>query len=177
MLSGSARDVLNRALQKYWPGRSDPILVGGITLLKPALQLMTSYRLVIQEVAGTEVVTSYTRWVESVQLREAENQEVYLTFSPRFERIWMESKKRLLDYMEQKPGQYWASKPVVSAAVQLGEKARLGRQEKRFGGGASKSVGAGISQRCGRQCHSRSALVGLGEPAPEGVGCRDRRDQ
>ena len=70
MLSGSARDVLNRALQKYWPGRSDPILVGGITLLKPALQLMTSYRLVIQEVAGTEVVTSYTRWVECVQVRE-----------------------------------------------------------------------------------------------------------
>ena len=49
------------------------------------------------------MITSYTRWVESVQVREAENQEVYLTFSPRFERIWMESKKRLLDYMEQMP--------------------------------------------------------------------------
>jgi plasmid replication initiation protein len=33
----------------------------------------------------------------------AENQEVYLTFSPRFERIWLESKKRLLEYGTQKP--------------------------------------------------------------------------
>jgi hypothetical protein len=37
--------------------------------------------------------------VESVQLREAENQEVYLTFSESLERIWLESKKRLLDYV------------------------------------------------------------------------------
>jgi plasmid replication initiation protein len=29
-------------------------------------------------------------------VREAENREVYLTFSPRFEHIWLESKKRLL---------------------------------------------------------------------------------
>jgi len=43
--------------------QSDPILVGGITLLKPALQLMTSYLLVIQEVTGAEVLTSYTRWL------------------------------------------------------------------------------------------------------------------
>jgi hypothetical protein len=99
----SAREVLNTALQKYRPGRSDPILVGGITLLKPALQLMTSYRLVIEEVTGSEVRTSYTRWVESVQLREAENQEVYLTFSPRFERIWLESKERLPQYVAKEP--------------------------------------------------------------------------
>jgi hypothetical protein len=38
-----------------------------------------------------------------VQVRGAENQEVYLTFSPRFEHIWMECKKRLLDYLAQKP--------------------------------------------------------------------------
>jgi hypothetical protein len=59
--------------------------------------------LVIQEVEGPEVLTSYTRWIESVQLKEGENQEVYVTFSPRFERIWLESRKRLPDYMEQKP--------------------------------------------------------------------------
>jgi hypothetical protein len=29
----------------------------------------------------------------------AENQEVYLTFSPLFERIWLETKKRLPDYV------------------------------------------------------------------------------
>jgi plasmid replication initiation protein len=38
-----------------------------------------------------------------VLLKEGQNQEVYLTFSPRFERIWIESKKRFPDYMEQKP--------------------------------------------------------------------------
>jgi hypothetical protein len=52
---------------------------------------MSSYRLVIEEIAGAGVMTSYTR--------EAENREVYLTFSPRFERIWSEYKKRLLDHM------------------------------------------------------------------------------
>jgi plasmid replication initiation protein len=41
--------------------------------------------------------------VDAVQVREAENQEVYLTFSPRFERIWLESKKRLPEYVAQKP--------------------------------------------------------------------------
>ena len=76
MLSRATRAVLDTALQKYRFGQSDPILVGGITLLKPALQLMTSYRLVIQEVTGAEVLTSYTRWLESVRLREGENQEV-----------------------------------------------------------------------------------------------------
>jgi plasmid replication initiation protein len=64
---------------------------------------MMSYRLVIEEVMDAEVTTSYTRWVESVQVREADKQEVYLTFSSRFERIWLESKKRLPQYVQQKP--------------------------------------------------------------------------
>ena len=128
MLSRPTRAVLDTALQKYRAGRDEPVLVGGITLLKPALRLMTDYRLVIQEVEGPEVITSYTRWIESVQLKEGENQEVYVTFSPRFEQIWLESKKRLPDYMEQKPGnaalrsQYalrlygWAKKYVEDGA-------------------------------------------------------------
>jgi hypothetical protein len=103
MLSRSERAVLDTALQRYRSGRVEPFLVGGINLLKPALRLMTGYRLVIQEVEGPEVLTSYTRWIESMQLKEGENQEVYVTFSPLFERIWLESKKRLPDYMEQKP--------------------------------------------------------------------------
>jgi hypothetical protein len=41
--------------------------------------------------------------VEAVQVREAENREVYLTFSPRFEHIWLESKNRLLEFAAQKP--------------------------------------------------------------------------
>ena len=37
------------------------------------------------------------------KLRGTEDKEVYVTFSPRFERIWLESKKRLLVYADQKP--------------------------------------------------------------------------
>ena len=76
MLPRAARTVLDTALQKYRPGQSEPILVGGIAQLKPALHLMMSYRLVIREVDGTEVLTSYARWLESVQLKEGETQEV-----------------------------------------------------------------------------------------------------
>src|SRR5438067_12720276 len=65
---------------------------------------MSDYRLVIEEIKDAEVITSYIRWVDAVQVRGAENQEVYLRFSPRFERIWLDSKKRLLDYAAQKPG-------------------------------------------------------------------------
>ena len=104
MLSRSARAVLDTALRKYRPGLSEPILVGGLAQLKPALRLMTSYRLMIRDVVGNEVLTSYTRWLDCVQLKEGAEQEVYVAFSPRFERIWLESKKRRLpEYMEQKP--------------------------------------------------------------------------
>jgi hypothetical protein len=47
--------------------------------LKPALKLMNFYRLRIDEIKGDAVVTSYTRWLESVQVKGTENQEVYGT--------------------------------------------------------------------------------------------------
>ena len=103
MLSDAERDVLNTALGKYRPGQSETILVGGENVLKPALRLMNSYRLVIEEIKDSQAITSYTRWVDAVQVRGAENQEVYLTFSPQFEHIWIEAKKRLVDYVAQKP--------------------------------------------------------------------------
>jgi hypothetical protein len=99
MLTDAERDVLNIGLQKYRPGQSELILVGGEKLLKPALRLMSDYRLRIDEIKGDVVVTSYTRWLESVQKRGTESPEVYLTFSPSFERIWLESKKRLPEYV------------------------------------------------------------------------------
>ena len=68
---------------------------------------MTWYRLVIKEINGAEVITSYTRWVDAVHVREARDQEVYLTFSPRFERIWLESKKRLLEYVARPSSPDW----------------------------------------------------------------------
>jgi hypothetical protein len=153
MLSRPERAVLEAALQKYRAGRTEPVPVGGIAQLKPALRLMTDYRLVIQEVTGAEVVTSYTRWLECVQVREGQEQEVYVTFSPRFERIWLESKKRLPDYMEQKPGnaglrsQYalrfygWAKKYVEDGAktISLEELRRV--------------VWPGVGQGCGGKRH------------------------
>jgi hypothetical protein len=47
MLSRGTRAVLDTALQKYRPGKSDLIPVGGIAQLKPALRLMTAYRVMI----------------------------------------------------------------------------------------------------------------------------------
>jgi plasmid replication initiation protein len=41
--------------------------------------------------------------VDAVQLKGADETEVYVTFSPRFEHIWLESKKSLLDFAGQRP--------------------------------------------------------------------------
>jgi hypothetical protein len=73
------------------------------SFLKPALRLMTPYRLEIEEIKDSQAITSYTRWVDAVQVNGTENKEVYLTFSPRFEHIWLESKKRLLESAARKP--------------------------------------------------------------------------
>jgi hypothetical protein len=103
MLGDKERDVLNRALEKYRPGQSEPILIGGEKLLKPALRLMNLFRLRIDEIKGNAVVTSYTRWLEAVIVQGPDNQEVYVTFSPLFESIWLESKKRLQQYVAEEP--------------------------------------------------------------------------
>jgi Initiator Replication protein len=94
MLSPAERAVLNIALEKYRPGQSDPILVGGRDLLKPALRLMSVYRIKIEEVDDTGVAVIYTRWIESVQVR-GEDQNVFVTLTPRFKRLWQRAKKRL----------------------------------------------------------------------------------
>jgi hypothetical protein len=103
LLKDAERNVLNSALEKFRPGQSDPILIGGEKLLKPALQLMNVYRLRIDEIKAGAVVTSHTRWLESVQVKGTENQEVYVTFSPLFEHIWLESKKRLPERVAKEP--------------------------------------------------------------------------
>jgi len=103
MLGKRERDVLNHALEKYRPSRSEPILIGGATALKPALKLMSFYRLRIDEIKEDAVMTSYTRWLEAVIVKGTEDQEVYVTFSPLFERIWLESKKRLPEYVAKEP--------------------------------------------------------------------------
>jgi hypothetical protein len=103
MLTDAERNVLNIGLQKFRPGQSQPIFIGGEKLLKPTLRLMSEYRLRIDEIKGAEVVASYTRWLASVEARGAENQEVYIAFNTNFECIWLASKKRLPEYVSQKP--------------------------------------------------------------------------
>jgi plasmid replication initiation protein len=103
MLSEVERAVLDSALEKYRPGKSEPILVGGKKTLKPALRLMGRYRLVIEEAKDGRAIMSYTRWVDAVHVTGSETQQVYVTFSPRLEHIWLACKKRLLDYLVQKP--------------------------------------------------------------------------
>jgi hypothetical protein len=49
--------------------RQHAILVGGNNRLKPALRLMSDYRLVIEEIKEAKATTSYTRWVDAVQAR------------------------------------------------------------------------------------------------------------
>jgi plasmid replication initiation protein len=100
LLPKAERQILNTALEQYQSGQSVPILVGGQELFKTALRLMSAYRIKIEQTAGGDAVTTYTRWVESVQVK-GEDREVYLTFSPQFRRIWMRAKKRLPDYVAQ----------------------------------------------------------------------------
>jgi hypothetical protein len=83
MRSGSTCADLDNALRKYRHGPSDLIPVGGIAQLKLALSLVTSYRLMIRDVVGYEVFTSYTRWLECLQLKEGPQQEVLVAFSPK----------------------------------------------------------------------------------------------
>jgi Initiator Replication protein len=103
MLSAAEREMLNRALEKYRPDQREPILLGAAKLLKPALRLMNIFRLRIDKIKRDAVVTSYTRWLESVIVQGTETQEVYVTFSPLFERIWLESKKRLPEHIVGEP--------------------------------------------------------------------------
>jgi len=103
MLTEAERNLLNFALEKYRPSENEPILVGGQRILKPALRLAANYRLVIEEIKGSQAITSYTRWVDAVQVRGTENPEIYLTFSPRFEHIWLELKKLLPLYLSDRP--------------------------------------------------------------------------
>jgi hypothetical protein len=106
----------------------------------------------------------------------ADDQEVYLTFSPRFERIWLESKKRLPDYMEQKPAniglrsQYACGRTAGRESTSRGE-------PKAFRLKSCEKFLAWSRSKMGGKCHSGSALADLGELPPKSIGCRDRGDQ
>ncbi len=69
MLGDKERNVLNLGLQKFRPGQTEPILVGGEKLLKPALQLMNAYRLRIDEIKArrNHYDVLPVRWVMSAR--------------------------------------------------------------------------------------------------------------
>ena len=71
---------------------------------------MQLYRLAIDEIQDGQAVTRYTRWIDAVEVRGAQEQEVYLSFSPRFEHIWLQSKRRLLEYVARKPANLESAK-------------------------------------------------------------------
>jgi hypothetical protein len=131
MLSAAERSVLNMALEKWRP--HEPVLIGGLNRLKTALRLMSTYRLVIEAVEKGRAITSHTRWVEAVLVNEAQDQ-VYVTFSPRFDRLWLEVRKGLIEHAARNPakmklrGRYarlynWAHKHKAAGTkrISLGE--------------------------------------------------------
>jgi hypothetical protein len=117
--------------------------------------------------------------------------EVYLTFSSRFERIWLEPKKRLPQYMEQKPAniglrsQYalrlysWAKKHAAA-----GEKIFHQRYSRTCGPGSDTRTGSLIGKRSGSRyeagkrtgawvkikLHQEQEFVIGGYTEPEGPG-------
>ena len=142
MLSDAQRAILNTALAKYRAGQSEPILVGGIKALKPALRLMTWYRLKIEEVLDDRAVTSYAPSVDAVQVRGSETKEVCLTFSPQFERLWQEFKKRPKTECNR------TSQPIRLTPLRLGEKPGLDRQQAHYTRATSRSARAGSGKGC-----------------------------
>ena len=82
MLSEAERAVLNTALEKYRPGQSEAVFVGGGDVLKPALRLMTSYRLAIDDFTDSHAITIYTRWVDAVHLKRGKMRKSTLLSVP-----------------------------------------------------------------------------------------------
>ena len=138
---------------------------------------MAWYRLKVAEVLDGQSVTSYTRWVDAVQVRGAENEEVCVTFSPRFEHIWLESKKLLLDSLAQKTCCYRSSQQVCHPPVYLGEKPRLNGKKARHIGRTSRSARTGFSKGRRWECYPGSALGDLGELPQPGLIYGHERDQ
>jgi hypothetical protein len=82
---------------------------------------MTGYRIVIQEVDGSEVLTSYIRWIESVQLKGRRKPGSLRDFQPAI-------RTHLVGFKEASPGihgaeagRHRAPEPIRSSPVQLGE--------------------------------------------------------
>ena len=90
MLSDAERKVLNSALEKYRPGQSEPMLVGGENLLKPALRLMSQQLAVEQDHATCGLIlpspadrlAAWQRGGEPLQSSRRRNGKVYPVHQP-----------------------------------------------------------------------------------------------
>ena len=78
----------------------------------------------------------------------SDNPEVYLTLSPRFERIWLESKKRLMGYVSQKP---------ANIGLRSQYALRMYGWAKKYVSGRTKRISLSLEQLT-----SKSARAGVG---------------
>src|SRR3984893_19391918 len=113
---------------------------------------MSFNRLRIDEIKEDAVVTSYTRWLESVQVEGTENQEVYVSFSPRFEHIWLESKKRLPEYLAKEPANiglrsHYSIRLYAWAKKSISNGKKRSRRGEGYGSGNMAMID---SESCGR---------------------------
>jgi len=138
MLTDAERNVLNIGLQKYRPGQSEPILIGGEKLLKPALRLMSEYRLRVDEIKGAEVVTSYTRWLASVEARGIGKSGGLRCFQSELRTYLARIKEASPGVRFPETSQYSAPEPVCFAALCFGQKICRGGKKAHLFGAAPK---------------------------------------
>jgi len=131
------RDVLNRALEKYRLGHSEPILVEAKTCSN-LHAADSAYRLVIEEIKGAEVITSYTPMGRSSSGAGSGKTGSLSDIQPAIRTDLARVEKTAPGIHSAKSGQYRAPKPVRFAAVQLGKKLRHSRYQAHFAGGASE---------------------------------------
>jgi len=136
---------------------------------------MNAFRLRIDEIKEDAVVTSYTRWLESVQVRHGKSASL-CHFQSAFLADLARIKETVAAACCQRTAQYWTTKSIFDKAVPLGQEVRIGRYEPHLFGGSAKIARTGVGKRCRRKYGSRSAFVALGEFSPKGAGHCDRGD-
>ncbi|MBV8967874.1 MAG: hypothetical protein JO331_02300 [Verrucomicrobia bacterium] len=60
ILTDQEREVLNTALRSYRPGQTEPILAGKKKDLEAALNLLTHYRIAMEDIVGGQIIRRYT---------------------------------------------------------------------------------------------------------------------
>jgi hypothetical protein len=93
---------------------------------------------------------------------EKGKQEVYVEFNPQFERIWLEAKKRLTEYMAKKPSITMVPSQYSLRLYGWAKKACRGRNHEHFAERTSKGSRLGIGQGYGRKRLLRSRLCRSG---------------